>query len=204
MSGATKRLKADAKLQIVWGEVYVPDMPDTHGDFMNAEEIRKMAYKFSLAGDMGAVDVMHDNVRYGCCVVETFIVRSGDPDFPIVGAWVVGVHVPDKALWDRIEEGELNGFSMEALAYRREATVEVNVQPVLRGKTDVVDGHEHEFEAWFDDKGELIGGITSEAADQNGVLHRHAIKRSVQSEESMGHTHRFSYIEDMVLAGAVT
>ena len=38
--------KSDAKQQIVFGEVYVPDRRDTDGNFMTAETIEKMAHDF--------------------------------------------------------------------------------------------------------------------------------------------------------------
>ena len=36
--------KSDAKQQIVFGEVYVPNRRDTDGNFMTAETIEKMAH----------------------------------------------------------------------------------------------------------------------------------------------------------------
>ena len=38
--------KSDAKKQIVFGEVYVPNVRDTDGNFMTAETIEKMAHDF--------------------------------------------------------------------------------------------------------------------------------------------------------------
>ena len=191
-------LKQDGELQIVWGVVYAPGVPDSHGDFMNAEEIRKMAYKFSQKGDFGAVDLMHNNERYGCFVVETFITREGDPDFPIVGSWAVGVHIPDPELWALVKDGTLNGFSMEALAYRGDSVVDIEVQPILTGTTEETDGHVHKFEAWFDETGQLVGGATDEAEDSQGFKHRHVIKSSVETESALNHKHRFAYIDQLV------
>ncbi len=194
--------KADEDKRLVWGVVYAPGVPDSHGDFMRADEIEKMAYAFSKKADFTAIDVMHDNKRYGCYIVETFIAREGDPDFPIPGSWVVAVHVPDVALWELIKAGELNGFSMEVLAYREyDVELELDVPSTVTGTTDEADGHTHTFEAWFDQDGNLVGGVTGEAPDSAGKVHRHVIKKSVQTEESRQHTHRFAYI-DQIAAGA--
>ena len=42
--------KSDAKKQIVFGEVYVPDRKDTDGNFMTAETIEDMAHDFLVNG----------------------------------------------------------------------------------------------------------------------------------------------------------
>lgn len=108
-------LKADAARQIVYGEVYVPDERDTHGHFMKAAEIEKMAHAFLLKYQQAAIDTEHDFTPNGAGVVESFVARPGDPDFT-PGAWVIGVHVPDKALWAQLEKGELTGFSLAGVA----------------------------------------------------------------------------------------
>ena len=40
--------KVDAELQIVYGEVYAPDFPDSQGDYMSRETIREMAFEFNI------------------------------------------------------------------------------------------------------------------------------------------------------------
>ena len=104
--------KSDAKQQIVFGEVYVPDRRDTDGNFMTAETIEKMAHDFLANKRNAQISKGHDGNTDKGCVVESFIVREGDPDFA-TGSWVVGVHVPDAKIWKSIEAGELTGFSIE-------------------------------------------------------------------------------------------
>ena len=118
--------KADAELQIVWAEVYVPNIPDSQGDFMSAETIREMAYTFLKNNYLTHVDVNHNNVLSGASVVESFIAREGDPDF-VPHSWVVGVHVPDPALWEDIKTGKLNGFSLEGMSMKEQKTVVMNI-----------------------------------------------------------------------------
>lgn len=104
--------KSDAKKQIVFGEVYIPDRRDTDGNFMTAETIEKMAHDFLANKKNSQISKNHDGNSNKGCVVESFIAREGDPDF-IAGSWVVGVHVPDVEIWKQIEKGELTGFSIE-------------------------------------------------------------------------------------------
>ena len=104
--------KSDAKQQIVFGEVYVPNRRDTDGNFMTAETIEKMAHDFLRNKRNAQISKGHDGNSDKGCVVESFIARDGDPDF-VAGSWVVGVHVPDARIWKSIEAGELTGFSIE-------------------------------------------------------------------------------------------
>lgn len=189
-------LKLDTEEQIVMGVVYAPGLPDSHGDFMTAVEIKKSCHDFMKRGDMHAVDIMHDNIRYGCEIVECFIVRAGDPDFPIEGSWVAAVHCPDP-IWERVKKGELNGFSMEAIAFRETVDIEIEFPPSVRGITTKHDDHEHDFEVLFGPDGEFIGGKTSIAVDCNGKAHYHAIRKGVMTDDALGHHHTFAYIHDM-------
>jgi hypothetical protein len=185
-------IKTEQKKQIVWGEVYAPGVPDTDGEFMSAETIEKMAYEFMRNQRLTKVDKHHNNeIVEDTCVVESFVARKGDPDF-IEGAWVVGVHVPDKDTWAEVEKQELNGFSLEAMVKKRKTTLTMEIPSVLSGKTDNADNHTHEFFVTYDDDGNFLGGKTSVS-----MGHSHSIKRGTVTEEYDGHAHRFSYVELM-------
>jgi hypothetical protein len=183
----------DDELQIVYGAVYCPDVVDSHGDYMNAEEIRKMAHNFCQRGHMFNVDMNHDGEKTGAYVVETFISKTGDPDFPIPGTWVVGVHIPDENLWGAVKKGEINGFSMEAAVHTKDGEVEVPGQPyrVVGETKEAEDGHIHKFEAYFNEDGVLTGGRTSVFKDSDGREHSHDIVKNVVTEKQAGHAHRF-------------
>jgi len=66
--------KAESEEQrIVWAEVYVPNVPDSDGEFMDRKAIREMAYKFMKEKKLGQIDVQHNNqVVPGVSVVESF------------------------------------------------------------------------------------------------------------------------------------
>jgi len=109
--------KVDQEEQVVFGEVYAPSFPDSQGDFMSSEEIKKMAYNFLRKGVPSNIDVNHTQQPSGSYVVESFIAREGDPTF-IPGSWVLGVKVPDPQVWRMVKSGELNGFSLDGIGVR--------------------------------------------------------------------------------------
>lgn len=200
--------KADAKLQIAYAEVYAPDIPDSHGDFMVADEIRKMAHDFLRKGLTKNVDVEHNNeTKLGSAVVESFIAREGDPDF-IPGSWVAGVHIPDKELWKQVETGEINGFSLQGVGMQTEKTILLTIPAVVQGFTseDEGDGHWHAFEVRFTDNGDFQGGMTLKTFPDEHPDHEHLIKRGTVTEpggdEDDPHVHRFSFVEGLESATA--
>lgn len=192
--------KESAPKRMVWAEVYTPDVPDSDGEFMRAEEIEKMAYGFMRSMKLDAVDHMHDNIQVdGACVIESFIARKGDPDFN-EGAWVVGMHIDNDETWDKVEKGEINGFSMEALVHKTVLEVELETPPVLAGKTMIhktegsEDAHDHDFMVAYGDDGRFLGGKTSPAGNPP---HVHVIKRGTLTEEAAGHSHRFAHVDQV-------
>lgn len=195
--------KTDGKLQIAYAEVYAPNLPDAHGDFMVPDEIRKMAHAFLRAGLTKKVDVEHNNEFSGSAVVESFIARDSDPDF-IPGSWVAGIHIPDAELWKQVESGEINGFSLQGMGIQTEKTVTLTVPSVVKGLTmeNEIDGHWHAFEVRFNDTdGSLEGGQTLLTFPTDFADHLHLIKKGTVTEpggdEDAPHVHRFSFVESL-------
>jgi len=184
--------KLDDELQVVYGEVYAPNVPDAQGDFMTSDEVIKMAHEYMKNGSLTAVDTNHDNKETGSTVVESFIANEGDPIF-VEGAWVVGIHVPDPELWAGIKNGELNGFSMEAMVQAEKKIIEFEVPDIIVGTTLSDDtGHTHEYTVKFDEQGNFLGGST-DVVDG----HVHPIVKATVTGETEGHTHKFSIVESM-------
>lgn len=178
--------------RMVWAEVYAPDRPDSGGDFMTAEDIRKMAHEFVRKGRLSQVDVMHDNKTVaGVQIVETFIARDDDDVF-IPGSWVVGIHVPDDEVWAQIKAGELNGLSMEGVALTDKREVEIEIPPVVSGTTSSSAEHVHKFFVTYDDQGKFLGGTTDSVSG-----HQHKILAGTVTETEDGHTHRFSSVDNL-------
>jgi len=191
--------KLDEAKQIVFAEVYAPlQLPDTQGDFMNAEEIEKMAYRFMKEGRVANIDVSHDHEDSGALVVESFIVRPGDPDFT-TGAWVLGVWLPDH-IWKEVQDGKLNGFSMFGRGEREHKVLELDIPDdgILKGET--ADAgivlHTHPYMVSFDDAGKFQGGKSGPPMPAFDA-HTHVIKSGTITEAGGedGHVHRFSFLE---------
>lgn len=182
--------KVDEDKQLAYGEVYVPMIPDSQGDFMTAVEIEKMSHQFMKDGLLRGVDTQHDLQDNGAVVVESFIARKDDPDF-IHEAWVAAVWVPDE-LWPLVKSGELGGFSMYGSGERTPTmiTIEIPDNGIIKGDTDTAEDHIHTYFVKYDDEGNFLGGETN-AVDG----HSHKIIKGTTTEKADDHRHRFSFIE---------
>lgn len=178
-------------LQVVYAEVYAPNRLDAHNEYMTEEEIRKMAWRFMATSDTKRIDVMHDNNIIEAVVVESFIAREDDPIY-IPGSWVVGVYVEDKDVWQKVLDGELNGFSMEAYVIRDNQTIEIDMPQLVSGETSVTEDHTHRWYVSYTPDGQFLGGSTDRV---NG--HFHEIKAGTITEKAAGHHHKFSTVDDM-------
>jgi hypothetical protein len=188
--------KLDKDEQLVFGEVYAPGFPDSQGDYMSAEEIKKMAYNFMRKGAMSNIDVNHTQVPSGSYVVESFIARKDDTVF-IPQSWVLGVKVADQA-WQLVKSGELNGFSLDGFGVRTDKPLVIEMPELLKGETDTDKGHTHSFVVKFDRQGNFLGGVTNPGPDG----HVHRIARGTVTEPAQGHSHRFSFVEGVLNVSA--
>lgn len=121
--------KLDAAKQIVYAEVYAPMAIDTQGDFMTGDDIEGIAHDFMGSGKVRNIDTNHDGVPNGSYAVESFVAKSDDKTF-VPGSWVLGVKVPNKGLWQQIEQGVYKAFSMEGSGRREPMTL--NGKPANR------------------------------------------------------------------------
>lgn len=192
---------ADEEQRIVWAEVYAPNRPDSDGEYMDADGIRKMAYEFMKTMKLDQIDSQHNNELVpGACVVESFIARKDDPDF-LEGAWVVGVYIHDDDMWEKVKKGEINGFSMEAMVSKEVKEVTLEVPPIISGRTMKAEGdgevedHTHTFHVAYDESGRFLGGKT----DSNHG-HYHLIRRGTVTEDAEGHRHKFDHVEDVLIS----
>ena len=76
-----KKTEETLYLKIVYAEVLVPDIPDSQGEFIGREEIRKAAHLFMKNGNLFNIDLLHNNEPTGSYVVESFIARDDDTIF---------------------------------------------------------------------------------------------------------------------------
>jgi hypothetical protein len=177
--------RMDEEQQVVYGEVYAPNVLDTYGEFMTADDIETMAHRFMRLDLRSVIDTNHDMQPNGSYPVESYIAQEGDPYYT-AGAWVLGVKIVDDAVWTAVKSGELNGFSFQSLVKPKQVDV---VYTVLRdhvGATEASEDHQHTYFVQLDEGGNVVGGQTD-----NVMGHDHTIRRASVTELSAGHSHRF-------------
>ena len=175
----------------VMGEMLIPDTPNSYGDIYTRAAIKEFAYAFAMKGY--GIDVNHDNVEVGASVfvVESFIVRAGDPDF-IEGSWVIAMKIMDDDIWQMVLDGELNGFSYEAMVTMLPIEIQNLRNRVRTGEThpDLSDGHTHTYTVVLDDLNKPLSGAT-------GITdgHSHTISTHTYTDFTDAHFHRFDVLE---------
>lgn len=117
--------KKDEMKRLAYGIVYTPMKADWHKNFMTAEEILKSAHGFML--NARRIDWQHDYIKGSGGVVESFIARKGDPDFP-EGSWVLVTKVFSDTVWEDVMSGKIKGYSMAGMAnYGDEKEVDTDI-----------------------------------------------------------------------------
>ena len=183
---------SDGFERIVFGEVLIPDEPNVFGDFHTRQSVREFAYGFMLNGF--GINHEHDtpDISDEVSIIETFIAREGDPTF-IVGSWVLGVFVGKDEVWQAILDGEVNGFSYEAMVKFFALDLIVPNETTRYGVTEpaLSDGHEHGFFVLLDRDGRVITGGTT--WDEG---HAHPISQHTFTDAGGfdSHTHIFNVI----------
>lgn len=110
-------VKSDAEKRIVYGLVAVPGEVDTDGDIYTALAVEKSMEQFMSYGYTQYIDREHDYTKRDAYVRESWLVKEGDPFFPEVGAWAVGIKVCSEDLWEIVKSGAVNGLSLAGWAY---------------------------------------------------------------------------------------
>jgi hypothetical protein len=108
--------KKDDPMQLVYGIVYEPDVPDAHNDIMTADEIEKMAHEFLV--NYRLIDKGHNRMPGAGEVVESYIAPDNfqiGKEIITKGSWVL-VTKADNEVWQEIQNGEYSGYSMAGWA----------------------------------------------------------------------------------------
>lgn len=135
--------KAFEEEGLLTAAVYIPEVPDAHGDLASAEVIKQMAHGY--AQRMGAVDVRHDTKalpREEVAPVESFIIQKGDPRFAdlktldgksvdATGGWGMVIKVGPENLRAKFRSGEWNGVSMYGQALVEEMAAKETLPDAL-------------------------------------------------------------------------
>ncbi|WP_259417416.1 XkdF-like putative serine protease domain-containing protein [Bacillus toyonensis] len=143
-------LKTEEEKQLVTGVVYEPDVEDSHGDKMTAEEIEKAAYTFME--NYQHIDKQHDEIAGKGTVVENWIAKSdmtvGEQEVQ-AGTWLMTVRVDDADTWEEIKKGEVTGFSMGGFGERVEIAKTDDFthedKGIIRKMLDFVKGETHKI-----------------------------------------------------------
>lgn len=185
--------------RIVMAEVLIPDVPNCYGDISTRGTIREAMEAYALQGYI--IDVDHDNIdikNTKAFVVESFIVRKGDPDF-IEGSWVIGMKIIDDALWQDILEGRINGYSYEALCAMFPVLFQNLRSRVVSGVTepDPFDGHVHSYTVVLNAVNRPIAGGTGETNSHEHTISTHTVTdAAVNGLFGTEHVHRYQVIHE--------
>lgn len=118
---------------IIVGCALVPDKPiyrrDGDEEFyiqFSAETIEKLAHNYLANDRVYSFSTDHKDVADDVYIIETWLKTSENDkskdyglDVPI-GSWMVMAKVENDEIWNRIKEGELQGFSIEAIVDLKE------------------------------------------------------------------------------------
>jgi len=189
--------KTDAKNKIVKGIVYSAGYLDTDGETMTKQDVQSACWNFLKTRKENNIDIQHDWKQSGCVVVENYMTEKGDPNFP-EDSWIMAVQCTDE-IWDKVEKGELNGFSFGGSVEKYPARVLLEVAKEITGKTepnlnkDIIPEHTHEFLVHCDKHGQIIGGKTGHTDG-----HRHTVSYGTAVDKNVSHSHRIDLNEDNV------
>ena len=107
-------VNADADSHYITGIVYEPLTEDAHGNYMTEQEITKAAYWFAKNGNQ--VDVQHSfEPLEKAAVVESYVApcdMSVGEQASKKGTWMMTVEVDDPDIFEKVQKGEITGFSM--------------------------------------------------------------------------------------------
>ena len=148
-----QHFQADVEKKIVLGPAMIPDMKifrkDKKGDpyyvFFSAETIKMIAEKYMKNKYLDNNDMMHDGQAVpDVYVTESWIkeddndksVKYGYGDLPI-GTWFVAMKVKNDAIWAKVKDHQLNGFSVsgffeEVAAFHREEAFLKELAEILK------------------------------------------------------------------------
>lgn len=121
-----KIVKADKDNHYVTGVVYEPMTEDAHGNYMTEAEITKAAYWFAKNGNQ--CDIQHNFEKLeDSAVVESYVTK-GDTEIEgqliKKGTWMMTVEIDDDT-FEKVEKGELTGFSMGGVGKYSQIDVEL-------------------------------------------------------------------------------
>lgn len=176
--------------QVVACELLIPNVPNSYGDIYTPEAILEFLLMFQ---EEAGIDVNHNQVDVAgedAEIIDMFIADETTPEF-ICGSLVVVTHIIDPDLWQKVLDGEINGYSYEATCEMTEISITNLANREVFGTTepDPEDGHTHDFLVVLDPLNRPIAGGTGFTNS-----HAHTITTHTVTDDSNGHNHRYQVI----------
>lgn len=108
--------KANAEKRTVTGVVLEPETTDAHLDIYDADVIADAAYDFLANYNINTeLGLMHKDFKRDFELLESYVAPI---DFVLgdrkvkMGSWIMTVRINDDAVWKRVKEGKIAGFSI--------------------------------------------------------------------------------------------
>ena len=157
---------------IIVGCALVPDKPiyrrDGDEEFyiqFSAETIEKLAHNYLANDRVYSFSTDHKDVADDVYIIETWLKTSEndkskdyDLDVPI-GSWMVMAKVENDAIWNRIKEGELQGFSIEAIVDLKEINNKIKNNMAKENKDTKLEAIEIDDSFWTKLRGILADAL---------------------------------------------
>jgi hypothetical protein len=133
--------KADIEKKIITGPALIPNKNIYRSDqlrgefeiFFSEDTVSKISQKFLKEHKQNSVTVQHQTSANNIYVFESWIIEDtendksnaiGFNDLP-VGTWMVSMKIENDEIWDKIKEGEIKGFSVEAYVSQKLAELKI-------------------------------------------------------------------------------
>ena len=156
---------------IIVGCALVPDKPiyrrDGDEEFyiqFSKETIEKLAHSYLANDRIYSFSTDHKDEADDVYIIETWLKTSEndkskdyDLDVPI-GSWLIMAKVENDAIWNRIKEGELQGFSIEAIVDLKEINNKIKNNMAKENKDTKLEAIEIDDSFWT-----KLRGILSDA-----------------------------------------
>jgi len=105
--------------RLVYGVVLIPELADSQGDIVSAEEIEQTAHRFLVSYRQQGIQHVGEPIP-SIEVVESYIapvqMEIAGRMVP-QGSWVMVSKINDPEIWQMVKDGLLAGFSIQGTAY---------------------------------------------------------------------------------------
>lgn len=119
--------KAAPEERMAYGVILRPNVVDAQTDIMSPEDVRKAAHYYMENAQVIKLrhgkDPVQKDTPLEAAVLESYIAPT---DFQLgvgkvlKGDWVMGVRIDDQGVWDKIQSGEFQGFSVGGVGTRQD------------------------------------------------------------------------------------